>query len=603
MSTTVSKQDRQGVRTASSLERKYLDVLNGTVSSGGGADSVQLSRVNQTLAQFMAFMLGTMDDLEKYVEGSIERHSFSGVPTLENEPAVNWTTDEMKAKHVGDIYYDTETGRTYRFTETLGVYSWEYTFNQNIDSLLDSKVNKGDVTGQLNVEKEVIHLTGNRIIIDSENFHLSEDGKITAVDGTFSGYFECTGTDANETLQSVKIEDGVIKLLTGTDNYATLSGESWNFWSAHNSTFAYMILQRENGITLNEGGINVPNGTISGKLVKSSDNYVMESILANSFWGMCAPGGAGTEWIRTTQNGLIPYSNGVGSLGTSTWRFNYVYGVYGNFSGAVNTGALNVSGDASVNGSVWATPGTGNAYIGFYGGKSQVYFYGVPSSSTSTTVWGMSDNTYGAMMTYTNADVLHIYPQVYFRDNIRLINEGLIQGNNTGGTAYTLLKISDSNTVNLGNTTYTTRLYGKNVYLNGTSTAVTSDERVKKDFTTLDRYLEFFKKLKPLAFKYLAGTSDRFHLGFKAQDIKKALEECGMTTQDFAGYVEDDIDREFYTETIGEEKGREIFGDAWDKGKEAALRYEEFIPLNIFATLILFEVFKEEIETWKNQSS
>ena len=63
-----------------------------------------------------------------------------------------------------------------------------------------------------------------------------------------------------------------------------------------------------------------------------------------------------------------------------------------------------------------------------------------------------------------------------------------------------------------------------------------SDFRLKntiEDF--FDKYEHFFDKLIPKRYKYNYGTSDRFHTGFIAQEVAKALEESGLTTQDFAG--------------------------------------------------------------------
>ena len=120
-----------------------------------------------------------------------------------------------------------------------------------------------------------------------------------------------------------------------------------------------------------------------------------------------------------------------------------------------------------------------------------------------------------------------------------------------------------------------TVLRGKTVKLSSASgTTVTSDERVKKDFKTLEGYEDFFMSLKPIAYKYLTGTSDRYHVGFKAQDVKSSLENNKLTTQDFGGYVETDPDTDFYMETLGY--------DPFDGGKMCALSYEEFVGLAVY---------------------
>lgn len=49
---------------------------------------------------------------------------FNGIPTLENEPAINWITDEDKNNHLGDLYYNQDNGAAYRFVLDNNVYRW-----------------------------------------------------------------------------------------------------------------------------------------------------------------------------------------------------------------------------------------------------------------------------------------------------------------------------------------------------------------------------------------------------------------------------------------------------------------------------------------------
>ena len=170
--------------------------------------------------------------------------------------------------------------------------------------------------------------------------------------------------------------------------------------------------------------------------------------------------------------------------------------------------------------------------------------------------------------------------------NVNLNNEKYIRGKKTSDEYANMLKMSDTNTVNLGNTTCITRLYGTTVALRGGSTDISSDERAKKDFGTLERFEEFFMDLNPCEFKYLTGTSDRYHIGFGANGVKEALEANKLSTQDFAGYVESEMDKEFYMETLGYLP--------FDSDTELSLRYAEFIALN---THMIQKTIKELNET------
>ena len=69
--------------------------------------------------------------------------------------------------------------------------------------------------------------------------------------------------------------------------------------------------------------------------------------------------------------------------------------------------------------------------------------------------------------------------------------------------------------------------------------SISSDERVKNSISyEMDKYDAFFEKLKPSFYRYNAGQSGRFHVGFIAQDVEQAIAEGGITTQDFAGLVQ-----------------------------------------------------------------
>ena len=101
----------------------------------------------------------------------------------------------------------------------------------------------------------------------------------------------------------------------------------------------------------------------------------------------------------------------------------------------------------------------------------------------------------------------------------------------------------------------------------------TSDERRKNSIGyDLTAYEGLFERLKPTQFKMNNGTSDRFHVGFVSQDVEKALEETGLDSLDFAGFIKSPVYEE-------DEKGKEIEGGEIVDYRYG-LRYEEFVALN-----------------------
>jgi len=120
----MSKQDRQGVRTATDLERKYdLASLVGIKKAIKNSEE-SINKTNKTLEEFMGSTLETLGDLQSQVDGNITTWFDSGIPTLTTPPASEWTTDTLKNEHLGDLYYDQDTGYAYRFAFCDGSYTW-----------------------------------------------------------------------------------------------------------------------------------------------------------------------------------------------------------------------------------------------------------------------------------------------------------------------------------------------------------------------------------------------------------------------------------------------------------------------------------------------
>ena len=60
-----------------------------------------------------------LDNIQNQVDGAIETWFYEPEPTLENLPASDWTTDDLKNNHLGDLYYSKE-GKAYRFQYEQG---------------------------------------------------------------------------------------------------------------------------------------------------------------------------------------------------------------------------------------------------------------------------------------------------------------------------------------------------------------------------------------------------------------------------------------------------------------------------------------------------
>ena len=129
------KQSSAAVQTANqistTLKTEYqtkadADKIYATQSSlKQTSDSITAS-VSKTYATKDA-----LSALQNVADNAIESWRGTGVPTLTNKPASDWTTNADKKKHSGDLYYDKSTGKAYRFGSDGVTYTWD--LNQDTD--------------------------------------------------------------------------------------------------------------------------------------------------------------------------------------------------------------------------------------------------------------------------------------------------------------------------------------------------------------------------------------------------------------------------------------------------------------------------------------
>ena len=121
---------KANLEIGSSIGDKDLDQY---IKENGGVDE---ETVNNLINNSQV-----IKDLQKQTDGAIETWFYEGVPTLKNLPAVDWTTNEIKKIHIGDLYYDQITGYAYRFTkynDDINPYRWNRIKDNDIVAALDA---------------------------------------------------------------------------------------------------------------------------------------------------------------------------------------------------------------------------------------------------------------------------------------------------------------------------------------------------------------------------------------------------------------------------------------------------------------------------------
>lgn len=120
----MQRQDMNGVRTAQDLERKYDFSSIGQIKKNYELQKEALTKVENELNDFAKATTKHLDELQNQVDGNITTWFFNGVPDTSNYPANEWITENDKVNHLGDLYYDQDTGYAYRWAYENNDFVW-----------------------------------------------------------------------------------------------------------------------------------------------------------------------------------------------------------------------------------------------------------------------------------------------------------------------------------------------------------------------------------------------------------------------------------------------------------------------------------------------
>lgn len=118
----MNKQDSNGVRTAQDIERKYDFAKMLGLAKNVELTEKGLVKIENTLNEMLnSLVINLSDVLES--QSDISLWFYSGIPNSTNLPYSGWVTP---TDHYGDLYYDTNEGKVYKFYElstyTSGTY-------------------------------------------------------------------------------------------------------------------------------------------------------------------------------------------------------------------------------------------------------------------------------------------------------------------------------------------------------------------------------------------------------------------------------------------------------------------------------------------------
>lgn len=111
----------------------YFDLDNGEIGGrivfSSNGEEKTLEELGQEALESKNFinntLPGLLEEMQAQLDGQIEQFFDTYDPTLENAPASEWTTTALKEAHLGDLFYNTDSGAVYRFVKENGTYKWQ----------------------------------------------------------------------------------------------------------------------------------------------------------------------------------------------------------------------------------------------------------------------------------------------------------------------------------------------------------------------------------------------------------------------------------------------------------------------------------------------
>lgn len=345
---------------------------------------------------------------------------------------------------------------------------------------------------------------------DSKYFKVSSTGTITATGGTIGG-FTISNDSLYNGLSAINHKEGINE--TAGVNISVLGG-----FSAYNGEY---------GTEMNNGQIRFYSlGRELGYIAPGSTDFSDYSktgigIVATNQIGSAGLYGRIDLGYKDKMNGntyIAAYSVCCDGKKSSNDGFNSTFHIKTRFSSGIDVSDIYFSYENKTICSI--------GIAGYYG------------------VGGISPNVYKWLPVFN--DYVAFKRGIFFdSSNSSLIYHG----------ANRLLACSSSKIV-VGNSNLALSLIGSSLTSSSTI-SVSSDARMKNHIADLPSGSEnLFDYLDGKSFFYNGDTSTAKNYGFIAQDVLSALQKCGLSTDDFAGFCD-------------------INGD----GSQYALAYEQFIPL------------------------
>ena len=134
------------VMFSADTETGIIDIVaNSFTLKGQSIEDIAENQVNDFVD---AVYTPAIDNIQKQIDGQIETYYYDYEPTLENVPAIDWTSEEERRSHEGDLFYWKSRGYAYRFFKDGDTWKWQMVQDTDITKALEQASEAKDTADQ-----------------------------------------------------------------------------------------------------------------------------------------------------------------------------------------------------------------------------------------------------------------------------------------------------------------------------------------------------------------------------------------------------------------------------------------------------------------------
>ena len=416
---------------------------------------------------------------------------------------------------------------------------------------LNGKVNSTEIISTINQTAEAIKIQASKIQLEglvtaNSYFKILTNGSIEAVNGKFTG----TITATSGTIGGWRISGNLLQSdynLSGTQKTTIIDSKNHIIKFSSVGTDSSSGGRITNEVVLSADGISYETEIFYEDIVKydwqsmylssenitfSDDDHGASSKL--STYNLTFASGASNTIILDGSSGKI---NAISSIRSGSGNQNTtITNNWIEFYRASDGGRVGWIGANSTN-DMYISPEKGTCYIG-----SNLYV------ASNADRWGYYLQINSGGGTYAGNGYIFVNSS----NGYLALGQGDDYVGSSGGRLY--LKPQNQVTYDMfveprTNRKTTLGNSGKRFYrlYTGLAVDVSSDRRIKEDFTTFDdRYLRLFELLQPTIYKLKYLPEDKSKIGgFIAQDVEEAMKQCGIDKREFGIYKYDSENDEY----------------------------------------------------------